>query len=321
MSAFDSSGIPGWYPDPSGTIGQERFWNGVAWTEQVRREPIPTGASAHRDRMATLRKRPMDAGQIIDGAVWLLQRQAKLLVGLPMIVAAGVALLAIVVGNAVGAAAFRSLTTGGGGFWTTLVVGYMVLLCAVYIALTTVESVVIGSAEKVVGSGSATWTSAMETLRRWLPHALGVVFVGAVLPLLPLLFVSALILHTRDQGLWILMPLAWCFAVWIVTRYSLALPALIVEETSVSKALSRSAGLVQGSWWRVFGIQLVPMVVMWALFLPLSGVLSGFFALLTWGVSWPFYALVLLLQYYDLQARRTTGATKIQAVPGTPESF
>jgi hypothetical protein len=31
----------GWFPDPSGKF-QERFWSGTAWTENVRRDGVPS---------------------------------------------------------------------------------------------------------------------------------------------------------------------------------------------------------------------------------------------------------------------------------------
>lgn len=30
---------PGWYPDPSGAAGQQRWWDGARWTQQVRPQP------------------------------------------------------------------------------------------------------------------------------------------------------------------------------------------------------------------------------------------------------------------------------------------
>jgi hypothetical protein len=44
-------------------------------------------------------------------------------------------------------------------------------------------------------------------------------------------------------------------------RFSLASPALMLEKQSVPKSLGRSAKLVRGSWWRVFGIQLLATII------------------------------------------------------------
>ena len=53
-------------------------------------------------------------------------------------------------------------------------------------------------------------------------------------------------------------------AIWLYVRYALSGPSLMLESTSdtprpsrpvgVAGALRRSAELVTGSWWRVFGI-------------------------------------------------------------------
>ncbi|MEU3983709.1 hypothetical protein AB0F77_27105 [Streptomyces sp. NPDC026672] len=45
--------------------------------------------------------------------------------------------------------------------------------------------------------------------------------------------------------------------IWLMVRFSLASPALMLERQSVLKSMSRSTKLVRGSWWRVFGIQLL----------------------------------------------------------------
>jgi hypothetical protein len=50
-------------------------------------------------------------------------------------------------------------------------------------------------------------------------------------------------------------------AIWLMVRFSLASPALMLEKQSIGKSLSRSAKLVRGSWWRVFGIQLLATII------------------------------------------------------------
>ncbi|MEU0740023.1 glycerophosphoryl diester phosphodiesterase membrane domain-containing protein [Streptomyces sp. NPDC006134] len=50
-------------------------------------------------------------------------------------------------------------------------------------------------------------------------------------------------------------------SLWLMVRFSLASPALMLEKQGVKKALSRSVKLVRGSWWRVFGIQLLAVVI------------------------------------------------------------
>src|SRR5690606_636634 len=49
--------------------------------------------------------------------------------------------------------------------------------------------------------------------------------------------------------------------VWLWVRLSLAAPALMLERQGVRQAMRRSWKLVGGSWWRVFGIQLLVLVL------------------------------------------------------------
>ncbi|WP_327315479.1 glycerophosphoryl diester phosphodiesterase membrane domain-containing protein [Streptomyces sp. NBC_01235] len=48
---------------------------------------------------------------------------------------------------------------------------------------------------------------------------------------------------------------------WLLIRLSLASPALMLEKQGIKKSLGRSAKLTRGSWWRVFGIQLLALII------------------------------------------------------------
>ncbi|MEV6196013.1 hypothetical protein AB0M19_26855 [Streptomyces sp. NPDC051920] len=50
-------------------------------------------------------------------------------------------------------------------------------------------------------------------------------------------------------------------ALWLMIRFSLASPALMLEKQGVVQSMRRSAKLVRGSWWRVFGIQLLATLI------------------------------------------------------------
>jgi hypothetical protein len=54
---------------------------------------------------------------------------------------------------------------------------------------------------------------------------------------------------------------ALVLTIWIWVRLSLAVPAVVLEGTGPVMALRRSWELVQGSWWRVFGILLLAWLV------------------------------------------------------------
>jgi hypothetical protein len=54
---------------------------------------------------------------------------------------------------------------------------------------------------------------------------------------------------------------AFIVTVWISIRLSLAVPAIVLEGAGPVTALKRSWQLVQGSWWRIFGITLLGGIV------------------------------------------------------------
>src|SRR5918999_3492958 len=47
---------PGWYPDPSGPAGQQRWWDGTRWTEHLQPAPgaAPPGAAPKSGSSNTL---------------------------------------------------------------------------------------------------------------------------------------------------------------------------------------------------------------------------------------------------------------------------
>jgi hypothetical protein len=50
-------------------------------------------------------------------------------------------------------------------------------------------------------------------------------------------------------------------AVWLVVCLSLTTPTLMLEKQGVFASLARSAKLVRGAWWRIFGIQLLATII------------------------------------------------------------
>ncbi|MEU5164653.1 glycerophosphoryl diester phosphodiesterase membrane domain-containing protein [Streptomyces sp. NPDC020875] len=50
-------------------------------------------------------------------------------------------------------------------------------------------------------------------------------------------------------------------AMWLLVRFALAPPALMLERQGVADALRRSAKLVNGAWWRVFAVLLLTLLL------------------------------------------------------------
>lgn len=90
---------------------------------------------------------------------------------------------------------------------------------------------------------------------------------------------------------------------------SMAVPAFIVERKGATDAMSRSWNLVKGSWWHVFGVMIVTLI--------LAGIVTGILSaiggnnfFLYWVFSAigqiltaPFVALVTIVLYVDLRIR------------------
>ncbi len=120
--------------------------------------------------------------------------------------------------------------------------------------------------------------------------------------------------------------------VWLATRWYFGLQAAVVEGARGRAALRRSAELVDGSWWRVFGITLLVGIVtaMFALPLALAGVLlhglgiDGGVVVAACQVLWDtlgisFTALTTTLLYFDLRVRRGAAEPAEQGFAIGPE--
>ncbi|WP_128977181.1 hypothetical protein [Streptomyces roseicoloratus] len=88
--------------------------------------------------------------------------------------------------------------------------------------------------------------------------------------------------------------------IWLTITLALASPALMLERQGIVKALKRSAKLVQGAWWRIFGIMILTQLLVF-LFTMIVGIpflilgiavsgdgLSGFLDGTVAETSWPF---------------------------------
>ncbi|OQO90286.1 hypothetical protein B1813_17835 [Saccharomonospora piscinae] len=79
--------------------------------------------------------------------------------------------------------------------------------------------------------------------------------------LLPLLGLTLVVTVAVMVGtLFFIVP-----GVWLYALLSLATPALVLERGTLGEALRRSVALVRGSWWRVFGVLVVGVLVTWAI--------------------------------------------------------
>ncbi|MFF9644419.1 hypothetical protein [Kitasatospora aureofaciens] len=307
----------------------------------------PYGWDAARSpRPGVIPLRPLSVGELLDGAVTTVRRHWRtaltLSLGIAVVDQAGTFVAQLLVKGRTGAS--TQLLTLLASLPLTL------LLDALAVALLTivVSRAVLG---RSVTAGEA-WRDARPRLLQLLGLTVlttlmsgGVVLLGFT-PLLgyqaggadspatvSLLFLVGLL--TVPVGLWLLI------------RYSLAAPALMLEKQGVVTALSRSRRLARGSWWRIFGIvllsRLLAGIVGATLVIPFRfiGLALGFGSIDRFGdssqqsigmmvltaiagiiassLTTPFLAAVGVLVYIDQRIRREALDIELARAAATPE--
>ncbi|MBV2154227.1 hypothetical protein [Kitasatospora sp. SUK 42] len=265
----------------------------------------PYGWGAQRSpRPGVIPLRPLSVGELLDGAVTTVRRHWRTALTLSL----GIAVI-----DQAGAIAAAMLVNGPSSPTTDLITllartPLMLLLDAFAVALLTVvvSRAVLG---RPVTAGEA-WRDARPRLLQLLGltalttlMSAGVVLLGFT----PLLGYSAG--GAGSPGTTALLFLVGFLTVpvaaWLLIRYSLAAPALMLEKQGVLTALSRSRRLVRGSWFRICGIVL------------LSQVLSGILAMVLL-IPFRFVGLVLGFGSIDRldESHQTVGMLVLTAIAG-----
>src|SRR5579872_1781901 len=171
------------------------------------------------------RFRPMDLGDILNTTFNMYRDNFSLFAGICAV---------IVIPEAIVLAAFaasHSLLFGALGALISLAVPYLLTgaLAQAVSARYLGRPMTIAQAYEALGTGT------VLTL-------IGVSFLGALLVLIGLIF--------------IIIP-----GIYIAVRFTVASQAAVLERQGVTDSLRRSWELVQGNWWRVFGIVLVVTIL------------------------------------------------------------
>ncbi|AKJ12770.1 membrane protein [Streptomyces incarnatus] len=218
--------------------------------------------------------RPLGVGEILDGAVSTMRTHWRTVLGISLTVALlteislvllqgfvlNDALAQVRVGNRAANPdeVFRALPDMMIGAGIIAVVTTIAVVIATALLTTITSRAVLG---RTVSLGEA-WRDARPQLPRLfgLILLLGLivfgVMAGGALPGILVMAVGGDVV--AGAGLLVLGLLAASVVTtWLVIRFCLSTPALMLERQSVVKALSRSAKLVRGSWWRTFGIMLL----------------------------------------------------------------
>ena len=109
--------------------------------------------------------------------------------------------------------------------------------------------------------------------------------------------------------------------IWLAVKLSMTFPAVVCEKAGPFRAIGRSWALTKDNWWRVFGALLVVFILLFVITIALGGVLGAVllssdtmsevaFAILTTligllisAITYPLWAAIVTVLYYDLRVR------------------
>ncbi|MER6302790.1 hypothetical protein ABT247_24995 [Kitasatospora sp. NPDC001539] len=342
---------PGWNTAP-GQPGWNTAPGQPAWGGRTPHGGQPPGGgnpygwgAVTSPRPGVIPLRPLAVGELLDGAVTTVRRHWRTALTLSL----GIAVI-----DQAGAIAAELLVDGRTGASTQLLtllarLPIMLLLNALATALLTVvvSRAVLG---RPVTAGDA-WRDARPRLLQ----LLGLTVLTTLMSSGVLLLGFAPLFGYQAGGsgtpgtealLAFVGLLTVPLAVWLLIRYSLAAPALMLEKQGVRTALSRSRRLVRGSWWRIFGIvllsKLLSLVIGMVLLVPARfiGLVLGFGSvdrlddgnqsvgmlvvvaiagIIASALTTPFTAAVGVLVYIDQRIRREALDIELSRAAGTPE--
>lgn len=210
--------------------------------------------------------RPLDVGEILDGAFATIRSRPAMMLGLAAVIVVITQLLVVAltypllddVNQAVNDPNLTDSEAIDAGLAGLAVTGISLVVTIVYrVLLSGFLTVVVGTA--VLGQ-SMGFAAVWERVRPRLLPLLGMtliypaVIIGASVVLVMLAAVAG--------PLAVLLGLVTVVVgIWLLVMFSLATPALMLENAGVGQAFGRSRLLTRESWWRIFGITLLAWVI------------------------------------------------------------
>ncbi|WP_367322692.1 glycerophosphoryl diester phosphodiesterase membrane domain-containing protein [Streptomyces sp. HUAS ZL42] len=254
-------GPGGGYGGPGGYSGWGAGWGG----------PPPAA------KPGVIPLRPLGVGEILDGAVSTMRTYWRTVLGISLTVAivtetVAVLLQGLALNDSASTEALNdpsaTLSEVTRALGDTLLNSSVIFLISLIGTITATALLTTVTSRAVLGR-PVTTGEAWRDARPQLPKLFGLIFllmlIAAGIGLagtLPGILVAVAGNGEAGTALAILGGLgAVIVALWLMIRFSLASPALMLEKQSITKSMSRSAKLVRGSWWRVFGIQLLATII------------------------------------------------------------
>jgi hypothetical protein len=219
--------------------------------------------------------RPLALGELLDGAITIIRRYPKPTLGIAAVIAAVGTLLNVLV---ILAGDFSSVvddvkapatedpfegTSFGVGGWVQL----PVLLLGMLLGLVLTGALISVVGKAVLGRPAdlaSTWSEIRGRLGALVGLALltGLLAFGSVT--LGILLAVVLYAVAGDASLLLGVPAVLAGVAggaYLYVRLSLAPAVLVLEKAGIRQAMRRSGVLAAGSWWRLFGIQLLTQVI------------------------------------------------------------
>ncbi|WP_371097403.1 glycerophosphoryl diester phosphodiesterase membrane domain-containing protein [Streptomyces sanglieri] len=250
--------------------------------------------------------RPLGVGEILDGAVSTMRAHWRTVLGITLAVSVVAQVASILVDrfllpepprvdpNATGSEVLRQATDSA---QSAVISGLPSLLITMIATLITTSVLTVVISRSVLGR-PVTLSDAWAEARPRLPQLLGLTLLLALISAAVLavgLLPGMLIGSTAGAGLALLgFMAAFCVVIWLMVRFCLASPALMLERQSITISMRRSAKLVRGAWWRTFGI------------LALTGLLTLVVAVV---VTIPFGVIAVIVDGDGINSALTDGST------------
>jgi hypothetical protein len=212
--------------------------------------------------------RPLGVGEILDGAFSTIRRYPAATLGLAAMVILVIELIQVPLSYYL----LHGVTTDVSGRKNTVTGITELFTLAATIVLSGMLTAVVGQA--VLGrpmSIAQAWRAAAPRVLQLLGATLLIALIGTVIVLVGVV-PGLIVVFAGPNGLGIALIVIGAFAALVVDAYvwialSFTTPVLVLEKQGIWASIRRSRALIQGSWWRIFGITLLAGI--------LAGVLSG----------------------------------------------
>jgi hypothetical protein len=274
------------------------------------------------------RLRPLSFGEILDVAIKLCVANGATLLKAVVFVALPVQVISTIITISTGGAdfdVFGDTNTGGHTAHETnvYVAGQVGAALLQTVAVVLATAACFRAIARAYLAEKADWRESLRFAVKRFPQILwvGVIFIasfalGFIVLAVPMA-VAATVASLVVGAILMFVLFTWLYIVW-----SLAVPALLVEDVRGIKALRRSHNLVSGRWWQTFAVIMLGFLlasvlsgVIQALFVAvilvgvdssslLAWVIIGLAGLVSLLITTPFQAALLLVVYFDLRVRK-----------------